>query len=73
VSLPTHEKACGPSCGKALVGTGKAISPLLYTNGLRKQSSGHVTPKMPLRQVRHQPCRGYTHRNRDWAGQMDRL
>ena len=41
--------ASGLGCGKALVGTGYAISPLLCTNGLRKQSSGHVEPLFWLR------------------------
>ena len=41
---PGKMTASGLSCRKYLVGTGWAISLLLCTNGLRKQSSGHVGP-----------------------------
>ena len=41
---PGNMAACGLSCGKPLVGTGWAVALLLCTNGLRKQSSGHVGP-----------------------------
>ena len=39
---PSNMAASGLSCRKPLGSTGWAISLLLYTNGLRKRSSGHV-------------------------------
>jgi len=39
---PGKMAASGLSCRKPLVSTGRAISLLLCTNGLRKWSSGHV-------------------------------
>jgi len=39
-----HYTGTGLSCRKPLIGTGRAISLHLSTNGLRKRSSGHVEP-----------------------------
>ena len=41
---PGNMAASGLSCRKPLVGTGWAISLFFHTNGLRKQSFGHVGP-----------------------------
>jgi len=44
--------------GKTLVGTGWAISLLLCTNGLRKQSSSHVDSAVKLFSQCVQVCTG---------------
>ena len=51
---PGNMASSGLSCRKPLIGTGWAISLLLCTNGLRKQSSGHVGPPiLAVKQFSH--------------------
>ena len=55
---PGNMAASGLSCRKPLVSTGWAISLLLCTNGLRKQSSGHIGPPFLAVRLFVSLCRG---------------